>query len=257
MVRDLLRGLRARTRPAFLDQRTNIKNGKRMLRVDGNKALPVNDIERKRISNFMAEFAETHASPQFFKMIDMARRVAGTGSLGLERYVILVRGRGGPAGNFLLDLKYAAGSALAPYVNCRQPKWNTEAERIVSIQRRVQAISPAFLSPVTIDDRAFVLKELLPQQDRLSLNLWNGKLRRLEGVMQTMGAIVAWAHLRAGGREGSASADEWIDYGHRAASWRSDLLEYCQNYSQQVMLDWKHYAAAFQRAVNAKGGREF
>ncbi|MBV8665372.1 MAG: DUF2252 family protein, partial [Burkholderiaceae bacterium] len=191
MVRDLLRDLRLRERPAYLDRRTDIRKGKRKLRLDGIKALPVDDAQRKKVKDFMAEYAETQPAPDFFRVVDVARRIAGTGSLGLERYSILVRGRGGLDGNFLLDLKLAPGSALAPYVPTAQPEWQTEAERVVAVQKRVQAISPAFLSAVSIGKRSYVLKELLPQQDRLSLDLWNGKLRRLESVMRTMGGIVA------------------------------------------------------------------
>lgn len=107
-------------------------------------------------------------------------------------------------GNFLLDLKFAPGSVLTPYMSTAQPKWRTEADRVVAVQKRVQAISPAFLSAVSVGPLSYVLKELLPQQDRLSLNLWDGKLRRLESVMRTMGSIVAWAQLRSGGRQGAA-----------------------------------------------------
>ena len=252
MVRDLLRDLRERSRPAFLDKRTDIRNGKRRLRLDGIKALPVSDEDRAKVNAFMAEYAQTQRQPAFFKVLDVARRIAGTGSLGLERYAILVRGRGSIGENFLLDLKYACGSALAPYVTLKQPAWASEAERVVAIQKRVQAIAPAFLSAVQIGERSYVLKELLPDQDRLSLDAWNGKLRRLEGVMQTMGSLVAWAHLRSSGRQGSAIADQWIDYGHNAARWRKDLLDYAQFYHQQVSADWKQYAGAYREAAKSR-----
>ena len=252
MVRDLLRDLRMRERPAYLDRRTDIRKGKRKLRLDGVKALPADDAQRKKVKDFMAAYAETQPAPDFFRVVDMARRIAGTGSLGLERYSVLVRGRGGLDGNFLLDLKLAPGSALAPYVPIEQPKWKTEAERVVAVQKRVQAISPAFLSAVSIGKQSYVLKELLPQQDRLSLNLWNGKLRRLESVMRTMGSIVAWAHLRSGGRQGSATADEWIDYGRDVASWRGALMDYAQAYHGQVLADWKQYAEAYRAALKAR-----
>jgi len=255
MVRDLLRDLRLRERPAFLDRRTDIKKGRRRLRLDGIKALPVNDAERAKVTDFMASYSGSQESPEFFRVLDVARRIAGTGSLGLERYAILVSGRGGLDGNFLLDLKLAPGSALAPYVPTKQPAWPTEAERVVAVQKRMQAISPAFLSAVTIDDRSYVLKELLPQQDRLSLSQWGGKLRRLESVMRTMGGIVAWAHLRSGGRQGSACADEWIDYGRRAAEWRSPLMDYAQFYHEQVVADWTQYAAAYRAALQARSDR--
>lgn len=252
MVRDLLRDLRLRERPAFLDRRTDIRKGRRKLRLDGVKALPVNDAERDKVTQLMAAYAETQRAPEFFRVLDVARRIAGTGSLGLERYAILVRGRGGLDGNFLLDLKFAPGSALAPYVQATQPRWGTEAERVVAVQKRVQAISPAFLSAVSAGSQSYVLKELLPQQDRLSLNLWGGKLHRLESVMRTMGGIVAWAHLRSGGRQGSACADEWIAYGRSAAQWRSVLLDYAQAYHGQVVVDWTQYAAAYREALRAR-----
>ncbi|MYM25959.1 DUF2252 domain-containing protein [Duganella sp. FT135W] len=252
MVRDLLRDLRLRQRPAFLDRRTDIRKGKRKLRIDGVKALPVNEEEREKVSKFMAAFAAAQHTPAFFRVQDVARRVAGTGSLGLERYAILVRGRGGLDGNFLLDLKASPGSALAPYLPVAQPEWKSEAERVVAVQKRMQAISPAFLSAVNIGSDSYVLRELMPQDDRLSLNLWGGKLRRLESVMRTMGGIVAWAHLRSGGRQGSACADEWIAYGRNAAQWRPALLEYAQVYRGQVVADWKQYAAAYRAARKGK-----
>jgi len=245
MVRDLLRGLRNRPRAVLLDSRTDIKSGKRKLRIDGKKALPIDAESRQKVVEHLKTFAKTQAHPEFFKVIDVARRIAGTGSLGIERYVILVRGRGGAEGNFLLDLKHEPSSALAPYVPLGQPAWKTEAERVVSVQRRVQAIAPAFLSEITMGDRSYVLKELLPSQDRVALEQWNKKLRRLEGVMQTMGEVVAWAHLRSGGRQGSACADEWISFGANADNWRNQLLDYAQSYAKHVLEDWRLFADEF------------
>ena len=252
MVRDLLRGLRERSPAAFLDGRTDIQGGKRKLRLDGKKALPVDAAGRKKVTDFMASYAETQSSPEFFKVLDVARRIAGTGSLGVERYVVLVRGRGGADGNFMLDLKHQPGSALAPYARLAQPLWRNEAARVVDVQHRVQAVSPAFLSAVTIGEQAYVLKELLPSQDRLALNLWNGKLRRLEGVMKAMGEIVAWAHLRSGGRQGSATADEWIAFGARAGTWRAPLLDYAQTYAQQVTSDWRDFSDSYHSTTRKK-----
>lgn len=246
MVRDLLRDLRKRPRSSLLDSRTDIKGDKRKLRLDGKKALPLDEEGREKVIDFMAVFAKTQSHPEFFKVLDVARRIAGTGSLGVERYVILVRGRGRVEGNFLLDLKYQATSALAPYVRIPQPIWASEAERVVSVQRRAQAVPPAFLSVANIGERSYVLKELLPSQDRVALNQWNGKLQRLEGVIQTMAQVVAWAHLRSSGRQGSATADEWITFGNNANTWRSGLLDYAQTYAQQVVRDWQAFRADFK-----------
>ncbi|MBA5690584.1 DUF2252 domain-containing protein [Duganella sp. LX47W] len=250
MIKDLLRDIRTRSRPAFLDRRTDIHSGKRKLRLDGIKALPVGEAERARVTTLMERYAASQSDPRFFKVQDVARRIAGTGSLGVERYVVLLRGRGGTDGNFLLDIKHAPGSALAPYLPGAQPTWDSEAQRIVDIQRRVQAITPAFLAAMPFDGQSYVLKELLPDQDRLSLDLWNGRLTRLETVMCAMGSLVAWAHLRSGGRQGSAYADEWIAFGADARRWQAGLLDHAQACHRQVLADWKAYAAAFRQRAS-------
>jgi len=243
MVKSLLSGLGQRTRTEFLDSRTKLKNGKRMLRLDGKRALRAADADYQKVILFMAQFAAQQPNPEFFKVLDVARRIAGTGSLGTERYVILIEGTGSPAGSYLLDLKHEPGSALASYLKLPQPQWGSDAERVVSIQRRVQAISPAFLHAVEIGQRFYVIRELLPDSDRLQLELWNGKLRRLENVMHAMGKVVAWGHLRSGGRQGSAIADEWVSFADRN-DWRGPLLEYADGYSRQVVIDWKDFCAS-------------
>lgn len=244
MVKELLASLKQRRREDLLNSRSNILNGKRLIRVDGKRALKVSDADYTKVSRFMDEFAATQANPGFFKVRDIARRIAGTGSLGVERYAILVKGEGDPNGNYLLDLKQAQPSALAPYLqHIKQPDWNSEAERVVTIQRRVQAISPAFLSAVSIDGQSYILRELLPSQDRLHLELWNGKLRRLENAMQTMGKLVAWGHLRSSGRQGSAMADDLIAFANDHASWRMPLLQFAEDYSIQVVKDWQDFVA--------------
>lgn len=242
LVKSLLEGLRNRTSQDYLDSRTKLRNGKRAIRLDGKRALAASDQDYAKITRFMADFARQQSNPGFFKVLDVARRIAGTGSLGQERYVILVEGNNSPAGNLLLDLKHQPGSALAPHVRVRQPAWASEAERVVAIQQRVQAVSPAFLAPVTIGDRSYVLRELLPSQDRLVLAGWNGKLRRLEKVLSTMGRIVAWNNLRSGGRQGSAIADEWVDFGQRE-EWTEPLLAYARQYARQVVNDWRAFTS--------------
>ena len=58
-----------------------------------------------------------------------------------------------------------------------------------------------------VHERSYVLRELLPSQDRLQLEHWHGKSRRLERVLDVMGKLVAWGHLRSGGRQRSATTD--------------------------------------------------
>lgn len=256
MVKDLLEALRRRHRGVFLDSRTERRGRKRTLRLDGRRAFPVTDTDRGKIEAFMMRYAAAQPNPAFFRVLDVARRIAGTGSLGLERYVILVRGRSSPNENFLLDLKCEPTSALAPYVPCPQPAWPHEAARVVTIQRRVQAIAPAFLQAVTIGDRSYVLRELLPTQDRLVLAHWHGKIRRLAHVMDVMGQLVAWGQLRSGGLQGSATLDTLMGFAHQPG-WQQPLLAYALRYSAHVVQEWQQFCEAFDKGVlRAQGSQE-
>ncbi len=247
MIRDLLRAVRKRKRVDLLKSRTVMaRGGARALRIDGQRALKATPDDRARVAAALREFARHQADPKFFRVIDVARRIAGTGSLGVERYAILIEGRGLPNGNFLLDLKYQPGAASAPYLQQAQPAWSSEAERVVAVQHRMQAISPAFLTSLAIGSRSYVLRELMPSEHRLQLAHWNGKLQRLEKVMGSMGHVVAWDQLRSCARQGSASADELIAFA-RDPGWRMPLLEWVRRYARQTQLDWRTYCKAYDR----------
>lgn len=244
LVRSLLDDLQTRKRPGFLNTRTVLKGKRRVLKIDGAKALPASTAQRACVVGFMAEFAKTQPNPDFYSVIDVARRIAGTGSLGVARYAILVRGKGSPDANYLLDLKQALPSSLAGRLKVDQPRWRTEADRPVSVQRRMQAVSMAFLHPVLVAEEPFVLRALQPSEDRVTLRAARQSTAELKRLIQTMGRLVAWAQLRSAGRTGSATADELVDFGTRL-KWRVKLLEAARECADRVRSDAKAFDAAY------------
>jgi len=52
--------------------------------------------------------------------------------------------------------------------------------------------------------------------------------------------VVAWAHLRSSGRQGSAIADQLIDFASKS-KWKAEVMEYAKAYSQQVTQDWQEF----------------
>ena len=241
MVRDLLDGVLHRSRRELLDKRTE-RRSKRRLRFD-RRALPATAQQQRMVAACLRAYGRGKDDPGFFRVLDVARRVAGTGSLGVQRYVALVEGKGSPDDNYLIDLKEARSSALAPYVPCKQPRWPNEAGRVVRIQDRMQCAAPALFDAVTIGGTDFVLRELQPSEDRLAFES-RMKIDRLTSVMRTMGYVTAWSQLRGAGRQGSAIADELIAFAGKSG-WQRDVLDYAKSYAKQVDADWK----AFRRAA--------
>lgn len=252
LIGDLLDSLKGRLRPAFLDSRTELKGKRRRLRVDNGKALPATDEARAKVTKLIGDLAESRDDPRFYEVLDVARRIAGTGSLGVDRYVILVRGKDSPDGNYLLDLKETLPSSLSPYLKTPQPAWKTQAERVVEVERRLQAVPAAFLKPIRVAKRDYVLRDLQPTSDRISLDEGRSGFDAVRGVVTEMGRILASAQLRSGGRDGSAIADELIAFGQGA--WRTALLAVARDCAVQVQKDWKIYSEALDDGAFAAAG---
>jgi len=246
LVNDLLTDLQSRDRAAFLDKRTISKSGRRSLKLDGAKALPASDAQKKKVTAFMKRFGATQDDPGFFEVLDVARRIAGTGSLGVERFVVLIEGKGSPNGNYLIDIKEAKSSAMLPHLarlGIRQPRWADEAVRVVSIQNWMQAVNHAFLHAVKVDGISSCLRGLQPSEDRVAVGEWGKKLDRLKDVVSTMGRILAWDQLRASGRSGSANADDLIAFGQRS-DWGTDMLETAAQMAKLTGQQWKIFVGA-------------
>ena len=243
MVRTLLQRVSKQTRPMLINARTIWKKGKRRIVIDDKRALSVTNSQRTSVTRRLDEFAKSQPDPDFFRVLDLARRVAGLGSLGLERYIVLVRGDGGRDGNALLDVKQAAPSSLARFERVRQPKWKSEADRVVAIQKRMQAIAPALLHAKKIGPGGYVLHELQPSNDRLSLKDARRNRHHLRSAAKAMGRVTAWAQLRSSGRQGSATADDLVAFAE-ASGWKRPLIDYGRSYETQVQRDYKQFVDA-------------
>jgi len=245
IVAELFERLKNRSRTDFLNQRTVLrKSGRRQLKIDGQKALPVTDDERQRVTAFVQRYAAQQAHPGFFEVLDVARRIAGTGSLGLPRYVVLVEGKGSPDGNVLLDLKTAQSSSLVPALQAlgvQQPSWLNEAERIVGVQRRMQAVDHAFLAPVMFEGGPWVLKGLQPSEDRVDMAQGKANPEGLLATAQTLGRVLAWDQLRASGRSGSASADALIAFAQQP-HWPEAVLEAALQMVNVTQAQWQAFS---------------
>lgn len=243
LIHELMAGLQERSRAEFLDGRTIKKGGVRQLKVDGVKALPASREERDQVTTFLKGFAAGQESPAFYKVLDVARRIAGTGSLGVARFVILIEGKGSPDGNYLLDLKESKPSALLPNLKRRhiaQPNWANEAQRAVAVQKRMQAVDHAFLIPVDYADTSCILRGLQPSEDRVAIADWGKKLSRLQEVVSVMGRLAAWDQLRSSGHDGAACADQLIAFAAKD-DWLEAMLELVDAMVKTTVTQWEDF----------------
>ena len=242
-IRDLLRSVENRTQRQLLDERTIVRDGRRRLRIDDKRTFKLAVAERRRVAGSVVRFATHQPDPGFYRVLDVVGRIAGTGSLGVPRYSVLIRGQGA-RDERILDVKAARPSALAVHLESsladRQPSKGNHAERVIQTQRRMQAIPPALLSGVTVGSRPFVVRELQPVADRLDLAAWDRRVGRLRRAVATMGELTAWAQLRGASQGGADGVDALISFA-RSTPTRRRLLAFARDYAKRARADWEDF----------------
>ncbi|HYP69219.1 MAG TPA: DUF2252 family protein [Thiobacillaceae bacterium] len=251
LIFDLLDQLHKRRRVDFLNKHTERHGSKRRIRIDNLKAMAASDAQHAIVATFMQAFAAQQARPDFFQVLDVARRIAGTGSLGVERYLVLIEGKGSPDACYLIDLKQARPSSLDLPLRRRKlahAEAADDASRVVDVQKRMQAVNQALLQAVMLGSTPFVLKELQPEEDRVDIAAWERKSKRLDEVAGTMGGILAWDQLRAAGQRGAAGADALKTFAEGRA-WMDELLDAARTLRDITQKQWQAFKLARQERM--------
>ncbi len=136
-----------------------------------------------------------------FRLVDVARRVVGVGSVGTRCWVCLFEATGDAAGDrIVLQVKEAQPSVLAPYVGATP--LGHEGRRVVAGQRLTQAASDIFLGWATgpSGGHHYYVRQLWDVKGQ-------GDLTRMDlGKLTHYGALCARALARAHARTGDAAA---------------------------------------------------
>ena len=247
IVRLFLEKVAMRKQKELVRQRTEESRGDKLqLRLDKVRFFPIDKTLRKELMGHLGQWMQHDPLMKGrFQVLDACFRVAGTGSLGVKRYVFLLRNNKDPKKHLLVDMKQAQPSSLQPWLNNQQPAWASEAERIVAIQDRMQNVSPALLGTTVFQGESFVVKELQPTADKIDFLVIRDRYKDIACVIEDMAFLTASAELRSAGRQGAALPDELIAFG-KDQHWQAGVLEYAETYAAQVKKDYQEYFKAYK-----------
>lgn len=246
-LRVLIDQVAFRRKRDLVDALTQGRGSKRKLRIDGKRILAFDDFSGRFPRETIRQVVETRLKERGdeVEIRDIAIRVAGKGSLGLPRYVLLAN-RLEDRRSFLLDLKYAAGSSPASRFGVKQPVFSSEAERIVSVQEFCQAVSPAGLSGCVVGRDSFVLRMLQPQEDKVDFAALVKDPRALTELYARMGEIHAAGVLRSAGRQGSAGPDALIVFGQELSRDSQAWIEAAIDVEADIRSAFKNFRRAWK-----------
>ncbi len=77
-----------------------------------------------------------------------------------------------------------------------QPVFASEALRVVAAQVALQGHRMAGLEARTVDDRCYRVREMVPAENRASLDHLQDDPARLQKAVEVLGGLTAWSHLR-------------------------------------------------------------
>lgn len=233
---------RGRTHARAAAKLTELVDGQRRFLSDPPLLVPVDRTaaEAGMLTQIFASYRSTLSADRSdllarYRIVDMARKVVGVGSVGTRCWVILLEGRA-PEDLLVLQAKEAGPSVLEPYL--RKSAYRHQGRRVVEGQRLTQAASDIFLGWVNGLDqsRHFYLRQLHDMKggadpDRMPAT-------NVRPYAELCGVGLARAHARAGGATMIATYLGASDKADRA------LAAYAEAYADQNDRDFAAFTAA-------------
>ena len=146
------------------------------------------------LREWQATLPEEHRpSDASLEVIDCTRRVAGTGSLGVERLQVLVRGEGTP---WLLTVKEVRGSP-----HDARP---ASAQRLVELMRKCLREPPVLFGASTLGTLEVIISRTGPGEDKVGVDEYDPT--QLLPICRYLGYLSGEVHARGAGSKTRWSA---------------------------------------------------
>lgn len=197
-----------------------ISNGKFLL---GKKLRPVSEPEKGEIERAVQRYA---GGKSFYRIKDVASRIAGTASIGRYRFAVLVEGlTDRPSDDRVLELKEETSPAASNTAG-------NQAERVCRAYGYFLPFPDPLLGTTRLLGMDFLVRELQPAKG--GVELADLKQEDWPGFLATVAEVVARAHARSGK---AAEILRGID--------PAEISRFAQEYENQVEQDYQ----AFKKAL--------
>ncbi|WP_327694673.1 DUF2252 domain-containing protein [Streptomyces sp. NBC_00459] len=241
---------------------TRVVDGHRRIAADPPLIVPLQDllpdVERDALEEQLRELIERYGRSlesdrrhllRQYRVVDMARKVVGVGSVGTRCWIILLLGRD-DEDPLLLQAKEADRSVLAPFAGASA--YDNQGHRVVAGQRLMQAASDICLGWARVTgidgrQRDFYVRQLRDWKGIAAPQLMTPKDMRAFGEL--CGATLARAHARSGDRVAIGAYLGGGDVFDRALAVFAERYADQNEHDHQALTDAVHTGRV--RALNA------
>ncbi|MEM9491514.1 MAG: DUF2252 family protein, partial [Myxococcota bacterium] len=247
-------------RALLLNKWTDKDGGVRTFDLSLAKLAPVDPMALAMLDDQMAIYAASTGGdlseiPGYFTIKDVARRLdAGTGSLGVPRYYVLIEGDSDSTGDDrILDVKGQLRPTAYPFLSAEEQLLlddaaANDAERAVVAYRALSRKADDHLGWLTLSDGVYSVRDLSPYKEPFPLALLTSE-GRFEKLAEQWGTILATAHARADRDHNPAVIDYSFDSEVDAltdtfhAEFRAQVRDLAHSYAEQVRFDHQAFLA--------------
>jgi uncharacterized protein (DUF2252 family) len=131
-----------------------------------------------------------------YRIVDVAHKVVGVGSVGLRAYVALCEGSSTDDVVFL-QLKQARRSVIAPYLHGDRAWHRHQGQRVVEYQQALQTVSDPLLGWTTIGDLQYYVRQFRDMKGAITVEGIDASA--LEDYAGICGYLLAKSHARTSG----------------------------------------------------------
>jgi uncharacterized protein (DUF2252 family) len=175
-----------------------------------------------------------------YRLVDVAHKVVGVGSVGLRAYIALCEGSG-PDDVLFLQLKEARRSVVAQYVHGDSAWHDHQGQRVVQYQQALQTVSDPLLGWTTVGERQYYVRQFRDMKGAVVVDgIDAAALADYAGVC---GLLLAKGHARTSGAS--------MITGYLGRSDKADraLCLFARRYADQTERDHAALVAAVDRGL--------
>ena len=165
---------------------------------------------------------------QRYRVVDVAHRVVGVGSVGTRAYLLMLLGSDEKDPLFI-QVKEAVAPAFGPYTPPLPPAAEHDGRRVVMGQRLLAAATDVLLGWTSIDGRPFFVRQMRDLKGSIDIKWLKGKAFPV--YARSCGALLARAHTRSGDIAKIAA------YCGKSEALDEAMADFAESYGDQVEKD--------------------
>lgn len=241
----VIRKARLRTNLQVLGKLTDIVDSKNCFREDApfiirqthsQSGVPIEEALRALLESYFLSIADDRKKLlEHYRIVDVARKVVGVGSVGTRCWIIFLQGNHKDDPLFL-QVKEAQTSVLEPFLS--KSVYSNHGRRVIEGQRLIQGAPDIFLGWGEFEEYHYYVRQLRDMKGGIELAPGKVKLQNYPDYCALCTWALALAHAKSG--------DPAVIYGYSGNSDELDkaMVSFAFAYAEQTEKDYNALKAA-------------